>query len=71
MEIRYCTCWLQRIYPCQNGWGDSSEKSCFADPMKNNCKNIVDTLVMSCPFCRANLANAFSQAECIRKNKNL
>jgi len=58
MKIRYCETILQKVYPCDIGWGNSNcdgtnctTKTCFDEPMEENCHNIVDDECLLCPTC--------------------
>jgi len=54
MRKRYCETKLQKLIPCDSGWGAWSnieKKDCVDDPMEKNCRNIIETDNMRCPFC--------------------
>ena len=55
MKVRYCTTIEQKWRPCDIGWGsvgDEGIKSCWDEPMEENCRRIVDTGdVAICPTC--------------------
>ena len=54
MRKRYCETILQTAFPCGCGWGSTTEtttKTCFDEPMEENCINIVDDDRLYCPIC--------------------
>lgn len=64
MKKRYCETPLQRLLPCDVGWGDITQradgwgcesKSCYDGPMEKNCHYIVDTDKLNCPYCGSHL----------------
>lgn len=58
-KVRYCDTLLQRISPCNSGWGqedDTGTRCCFDKPMEEYCHNIVDVRDLQCPYCGSHVA---------------
>ena len=55
MKIRYCLTAQEKLRPCGMGWGNAGSgwtKTCWDEPIDENCRNIVDTEdVAICPYC--------------------
>ena len=58
MKVRYCMTVLDKLYPCVVGYGGTGDaEDCFDEPMKEHCRNIVDTEQLPCPYCDSNLGH--------------
>ena len=58
-KVRYCETPLQRLMPCDVGWGSyGSEglRNCFDESRDENCRNIVEVRDLQCPYCGSHLA---------------
>ena len=64
MKTKYCLTRLQKIIPCDVGWGSASNdgvKTCQDEPVEENCHYIIDPSTLSCPYCGGWIENPFEE----------
>ena len=72
MKARYCDTPLEKLVPCDVGWGcyppnEEGYSDCHQDPMEKNCRNIIKTDKLYCPYCKGKLEMAKEKA--LNENK--